>query len=88
MDRKFAEMALQLDQQQAKTKSINDQAKISGPLRELPQNAKISVRVLSAKGFYKADGNDGRQLHAVPRYESMDPVPHSLDALAASGTTC
>lgn len=85
LDRKFAEMALQLDQQQAKTKSTNDKAKVSKPLRELPQKAKVLGRVLSAKGLYKADGADGRRLHAVPRYDSMDPVPHSLDALAASG---
>lgn len=84
-EKKNAELRLLLAQKESQVKLVDGQAKVTNQLRALPQNAKVLVKILSAPGFYKAVGDLGHRLKAVPRYDGMEPVPHSLSALAASG---
>ena len=84
-EKEFGELRLLLAQKETEIKSLNGQAKVTAKMRGLPQNAKVLVKILSAPGFYKPVGTLSHRLRAVPRYEGLEPVPHSLNALAASG---
>lgn len=84
-EKQYAELQLLLAQKETEIKSLTGKAKVTTKLRQLPENAKVLVKILATPGFYKAVGNNGYLYNSVPRYDGMEPVPHSLNALASSG---
>ena len=54
-------------------------------MRELPQDAKVLLKILSTPGHWAPVISEGNRLAYNATYRSLEPQPHSLSALAACG---
>lgn len=88
LEKQLAEKALEVDEIIAEKENLAKKLQVTEEMRAMPADAKILVRILSAKGFWapgpiKTSSTSMR--FSSSRYESLEPVPHSLTSLAAAG---
>ncbi|MFK7849649.1 MAG: hypothetical protein AB8D78_01620 [Akkermansiaceae bacterium] len=89
LEKELAARDLELEKIAKEEEGMRKTKELSEKKRALPQNAKVLISALSAKGYYKPTAiytSGGRpMIDFSSRYPGLEPQPHSLSVLAASG---
>jgi hypothetical protein len=87
-ERRTAELRLELQRTKSQVLDLEramQTIQTETKLKALPPEVIGRVRLLSARGFWKPHFHAPCDMDPAARYESLEPVPHSLAALTASG---
>ncbi len=87
MEKTRVELEAKLAAQAAELEKARRTMTAETQVRELPQDARVLLRILSAKGSWKPAlaYSNKRQIAGARSQYGLDPQPHSLDVLAGIG---